>query len=47
MNHWKKECDAKCKQHTINAQYAISICRPSSKNLKGKDWMKAEGDCTD
>jgi hypothetical protein len=38
------ECDAKCKQYTINAQYTKSIDHPKWK-LEGKNCMKAEGDC--
>jgi hypothetical protein len=44
MNHRKTECDAKCKQYTINAQYNISIDHPKKK-LKGENCLKAKGDC--
>jgi hypothetical protein len=46
MNHGKTECDTKCKQHTINAQYVISIDCPEKK-LKGENCMKAKGVCPD
>ncbi len=38
LNHWKPECDAKCKHYTINAQY-------TRKKTKGEICMKANGDC--
>jgi hypothetical protein len=42
MNHRETECDAKCKQYPINAQYTISIDHPEKK-LKGENCMKAKG----
>jgi hypothetical protein len=38
MNNQETECDAKCKQYTINALYTIGIDN-------GENWIKTKGDC--
>ncbi len=36
LNHWKPECDAKCKHYTINAQYTIGAKNFDAKKKVGR-----------